>query len=192
MSTNGIDLEFSHIGFACTDLPRMVDFYTRILGLTVTDSGHSDSLNLDIVFMSRNVDEHHQVVLTSGRPAKLPPNEHNKLFGAVINQISFRVNSLAELKALHKMVAAEKPEKLVVGNHGISWSMYFSDPEGNMIECFVDTDWYMTLPFMEPLDLSLADEEIRALTERLCRSRPGFDTRAGWQKRLAAKLGAKA
>ena len=32
-----MQLSFSHIGLFVTDLPKMVDFYTRILGLVVSD-----------------------------------------------------------------------------------------------------------------------------------------------------------
>ena len=48
-----------HIGIYATDLSKMVDFYTRVFGLTVTDWGHS-SRGFDIAFLSGNADEHHQ------------------------------------------------------------------------------------------------------------------------------------
>ena len=34
-----IPLSFSHLGIHVSDLPRMEDFYTRVLGFTVTDRG---------------------------------------------------------------------------------------------------------------------------------------------------------
>jgi catechol-2,3-dioxygenase len=182
-------VQFSHMGLACTDLAAMVGFYERVLGLVVTDRGVNH--NLDIVFMSRSPAEHHQIVLTSGKPATLPPNTRNPIFGPVINQISFRLESLADLKRMHRRVLAEKPAKLMIGNHGISWSVYFSDPEGNMIECFVDTDWYITLPFMEPLDLAKSDAEIQVHTEALCRARPGFRPMAEWRRSMSTAIAAR-
>ena len=183
-------IEFCHMGLACMDLPRMEDFYTRVLGLKVTDRGRNH--NLDIVFLSRSPQHHHQIVLTSGRPTNIPPNKDNPIFGAVINQISFRAGSLADLRQMHDRVAAEKTGKIMCGNHGISWSVYFPDPEGNVLECFVDTGWYMTLPFMEPLDFAKSDEEIKASTDALCRSRPGFRPMREWQKSMAVATGAGA
>ena len=36
--------EFSHMGMFVADLARMRDFYTRVLGFTVTDSGELDAI----------------------------------------------------------------------------------------------------------------------------------------------------
>ena len=86
-------LSFSHMGFFVRDIARVEDFYRRVMGFTVTDRGHLDLPRgrVDLVFLSRDPTEHHQIVLASGRPAELPFN--------VINQISFRLASLADLKA---------------------------------------------------------------------------------------------
>ena len=37
-------------------------------------------------------------------------------------------------------------------NHGNAWSVYFRDPEGNRIEIFCDTEWYIEQPCVEDLD----------------------------------------
>ncbi len=75
-----IPLSMSHIGLYVHDLPRMEDFYTRVLGFTVTDRGKVRGA--DIVFTSWDPKDHHQVALVSGRPKDLPFNH--------INQISFQ------------------------------------------------------------------------------------------------------
>ena len=56
------NLMFSHMGFAVSDLAKMEDFYSRVLGFTVTDRG--EVLGMDLVFLSRDPLDHHQVVLT--------------------------------------------------------------------------------------------------------------------------------
>jgi catechol 2,3-dioxygenase-like lactoylglutathione lyase family enzyme len=33
----GVKISFSHVGLFVTDLEKMVDFYTRVLGLVVSD-----------------------------------------------------------------------------------------------------------------------------------------------------------
>ena len=58
-------MAFAHMGIYVTDVPRMEDFYTRVLGLSVTD--RATIRGADVVFLSRNPDEHHQIVLVSGR-----------------------------------------------------------------------------------------------------------------------------
>ena len=37
-------------------------------------------------------------------------------------------------------------------DHGTTRALYCHDPDGNNLELFVDTDWYMTQPFLVPLD----------------------------------------
>ena len=61
-------LTFSHLGIFVRDLAAMADFYTTRLGFTVTDRGALPGV--DLVFLSRDPDEHHQIVLASGRPAE--------------------------------------------------------------------------------------------------------------------------
>src|SRR5207249_954482 len=60
-------VSFSHFGLYVTDLPRMEDFYARVLGLLVSDRGKLPG-GSDLVFLSRDPDEHHQLVLATGRP----------------------------------------------------------------------------------------------------------------------------
>ena len=56
--------ELGHVGLYCTDVQKSQDFYTRILGLTVTDAhpeGH-------IIFLSAQPEsEHHELAFVSGQ-----------------------------------------------------------------------------------------------------------------------------
>src|SRR5687768_5288973 len=74
-------LTFSHFGFFVRDLERMVDFYTRLLGFTVSDRGELDTPRgrLSFAFLTRDPREHHQIVLASGRPDDLPFNTINQI-----------------------------------------------------------------------------------------------------------------
>ena len=143
---------------------------------------------MDLVFLSRDPLDHHQVVLVSGRPDNLPPNPFHPQFGSVINQISFRVGSLDSLRSLLAVLRRENVQNILVGNHGIAWSIYCHDPEGNNLEFFVDTDWYFPQPFLVPLDLEQPNEEIRRVTEEMSRQQPGFEPYADWRKRMRARM----
>ena len=180
------NLMFSHFGFAVTNMAPMEDFYTRVLGFTVTDRGNV--LGMDLVFLSRDPGDHHQVVLVSGKPDNIPANPFHAQFGSVINQISFRVASLADLRYLHQLLVENDAQSILIGNHGISWSIYCHDPDGNNLEFFVDTDWYFPQPFLVPLDLSKSDEEICAETEAMCREQEGFEPYADWRARIALRM----
>lgn len=108
---------------------------------------------------------------------------------STVNQISFHVHTLADLRALF----AGLQEEPGIGptfplNHGASWSVYTHDPEGNMLEFFVETPWYVQQPVTDPLDLGLSDEEILRTTETAYRDRPGFQPIAQWRKAFADEI----
>jgi catechol-2,3-dioxygenase len=171
------EFSFSHMGIYVTDLARMEDFYTRVLGFAVTDRGLLGAVSL--VFLSRDAREHHQIVLASGRP----PAGFN-----TINQMSFRMKDFAALREMHRRLEAEGVEQLAPVSHGNALSVYFKDPEGNRIELFVDTPWYVDQPVRVPLDMKLSDAELWQWAERDARSRPGFRPVEEWRSSLKEKL----
>ena len=136
---------------------------------------------VDLLFLSRDPDEHHQIVLISGRPESLSFN--------VINQISLRADSLAALKAMHARVAQEKTSEIAPLAHGNSLSIYVRDPEGNRLELYFELPWYVEQPMRVPVDLRASDEEIMATAERHARSLPGFKARSEWRLAMARKMG---
>jgi catechol 2,3-dioxygenase-like lactoylglutathione lyase family enzyme len=104
MLTKAMDkpaLAFSHVGLFATDLARMEAFYAGFLGFTVTDRGvlPGPTGPMQLLFLSREPDEHHQVVLISGRPASVDFN--------VVNQVSLRVDGLDTLRSLHRALEAQ-------------------------------------------------------------------------------------
>ena len=170
------ELSFSHMGIYVTDPARMEDFYTRVLGFAVTDRGKLETPRgvVDLVFLSRDARDHHQIVLASGRPAGGGFNP--------INQISFRAADLAGLREMHRRVEREGVRELYPVSHGNAISVYFLDPEGNRIELFIDTPWYVEQPLRVPLDLSLSDAELWAWVERDARGRAGFKPVEVWRR----------
>ncbi len=181
-----VNLMFSHMGLSVKDMDRMERFYTGVLGFTVTDRGTAGGMKL--VFLSRSPEDHHQIVLASGRPETLPANTANPQFGPSINQISFKMGSLGDLRDIRERLEAEGTGNLFPANHGVAWSIYAHDPEGNNLEFFVDTEWYITQPFLIPLDLSKDDAAIVAETLELCRSSEGFEPYADWRKKIAVRM----
>lgn len=169
-------MAFSHIGLYVSDMVSMVEFYTDVLGFSVTD--RANIRGADVVFLSRNPDEHHQIVLVPGREPGGP---------STVNQISFRVISIAELRRLHAEVRTRNVAGLNPTNHGGSWSIYFLDPEGNRIELFAPTSWYVP-PISVPLDMALSDDEIYKRTEDTVKSTPGHMRRTEWRAQLQDRL----
>jgi catechol-2,3-dioxygenase len=121
------------------------------------------------------------MVLATGRP---PGVDYN-----VVNQISFKLPTLSDLKTMHARVRAEGIKEFRIVTHGNAWSVYFADPEGNRVELFVDTPWHTPQPYAEPFDIEAPVEKILAETEALCRSRPGFTSRAEWREAQVTRMG---
>jgi catechol 2,3-dioxygenase len=185
-SKSAANLMFSHMGLSVKDIAVMEAFYTRALGFTVTDRGMAGGMKL--VFLSRDPRDHHQIVLATGRPEVLPANTANPQFGPSINQISFKMGSLSDLRDMRERLTAEGGSKLFPANHGVAWSIYAHDPEGNNLEFFVDTEWYITQPFLIPLDLSKTDADIVEETRKLCEASEGFKSYSDWRERIATKM----
>ncbi len=166
----------SHFGIFVTDTERMVDFYTQVFGLTVTDRGQGRTFKSELVFMSASPDQHHQLVLASGRPEEAS-------FSTVM-QISFAVPSIQHIRDIQALALARGATNLRGLNHGNALSIYFSDPEGNTVEVYIDTPYYVAQPHGDALDLSKSDEELMRETEAICRADPTFMPLEEWRAKF--------
>jgi catechol 2,3-dioxygenase len=176
-------LVFSHMGFYVRDLERMARFYKEVMSFFETDRG--DLGPVQLIFLSRDPSEHHQIVLATGRPTDLS--------FSVINQISLRVPDLATLRVVLQRVKSDPDvTDLLCATHGNAVSIYFRDPEGNRLEVFMDTPWYCEQPLREPIDLDQSNEAVMAAAEALARSRPKFRSRAQWQAEMEQLMGYQA
>ena len=173
-------LTLSHVGVHVTDRAKMVDFYTGFLGFAVSDRGELSGGRGEIVFMTRDPREHHQFVLASGRPADLPYN--------LVNQLSFRVDSLDTLREMQRQLRDEQGTELGPISHGNALSLYLHDPEKNRVELLIDTPWYVPQPCRIPVDLSLPDDELWAMLEKHARSLPGFKPREAWAAEIEKRI----
>ena len=160
-----IRARLAHMGIYVQDRDRMEQFYTEVLGLMVTDRGEGRS-GMHLTFMSANPQNHHQVVLVSGRPDTSGFNP--------IQQISFMIDTLADLREVHQRALSLGATDMRPVNHGNAWSVYFKDPEGNTVEAYLDTPFHVPQPHGEFLDLSKSDEEIVRDTEASARKDPSF------------------
>lgn len=174
-----INAQLTHVGVYVRDLECMIEFYTTVMGLVLTDTGPYRS-GERIAFLSRNPQEHHQLVLATGRPA-------DAVF-SVVNQLSFRVATLAELRAMYaRLVALDVPIVRTV-THGNAWSIYASDPEENRIEIYTQSDWYVAQPFSRPVDLTQSEDSLIQQNCRLLDECVGVISREEWSRGLASRI----
>jgi len=177
--SSAIHPRLSHCGIYVKDVGRQVEFYTRVLGLIVSDRGVSGRLGNELAFLTAAADHHHQVVFISGRE----PQD-----ATTVNQLSFKVGSLEELKAMYDRVRGAGVSDIRQVNHGNALSFYLTDPEENGIEVYMDTPWYVPQPHGVSIDLSLSSEKIMEEAERHCRKTPGFMTLDAWKAEVTSKL----
>ena len=150
-------LTLSHCGIFVANMARMVDFYTGFLGFAVSDRGTLADGRGEIVFLTRDPREHHQFVLATGRPENLGYN--------IVNQLSFRVDSLETLRELQRGLKDEHAAELGPVSHGNALSVYFRDPEGNRVELYVDTLWSVDQPCRIAAPFEHSEGELLAWAE---------------------------
>jgi catechol-2,3-dioxygenase len=183
MATQRPGLTFSHVGLYATDVDRQADFYKTVLDFTETDRGTlpTPSGPARLIFLSRDPDEHHQIVLVSGRPERVDFN--------VINQLSLKADSLPTLQAFHRRVRDAGVAELAPVTHGNALSVYFRDPEGNRVELYWDLPWYVSQPCRVAAPFDLPANELLAWAEAHARSLPGFKPRSEWRREMAQRMG---
>ncbi|BDI05555.1 VOC family protein [Sphaerotilus microaerophilus] len=173
----------NHLGIHVHDLAAMKDFYTRAFDFTVTDEGPlpTEAGPVNIVFLSRSPQTHHQLALIQARPEKVEFN--------VVNQISFLADSLETLLASYKKLVVEEGRVARSLSHGNALSFYIHDPEGNRLELFWNTPWYVVQPMVELMDFNQSPEVLLAQAEAHARTLPGFKPREAWVAEMAERMG---
>lgn len=139
-----------HVGIYVNDLMKLRDFYSRVIGLQITDE---DLEQRRMVFLSANPDdEHHEFVLMEGRTAPMDSK--------MVQQISFTVDTLGELKDFYHTFRDEGVNIQRIVSHGNAFGMYADDPEGNTLEVYYKTGFDVPQPHGDHIELEMSDEEL--------------------------------
>jgi catechol-2,3-dioxygenase len=176
----GLRLEVAHAVLYVHDVDGMIAFYSNTLGFEVTDRGPLGPA--EIVFLSQNATDHHQVAFITGRETPDPSNS--------VHHVAFRSGgSLDDLKALKKSLDADaQVTQIMPLTHGNAWSVYFRDPEFNGVEVFIDTPWHVRQPQGEPLDLDKSNDEIVEVTRAHFSTEPEFGSIDDFHSRRAERV----
>ena len=136
-------------GIVCVDIDRMLDFYTRVLGLTVTSDAEATPemsaifgaapQGFRIIRMQTPYGERVKLVqLKNGHAKRIPPPEW--VFERQgLAYITFIVSNIEEVTArLHELgIKLVRPEPVEVRKGFVA--LFAEDPEGNFVE-FVEYD----------------------------------------------------
>src|SRR5215470_14143371 len=135
-----------HVGLYAKDPSASAEFYRDVLNMQIVGgSGPEDRLGATAFLSSRPDEESHEIVLFAN---------------PVLAHVAFKVSSLVELRSLHTRVVERGIPIKFAFNHGVSFSFYFDDPDGHMIEVYWPTGTPQSYrqPYAEPLDLTQPDD----------------------------------
>ena len=157
-----------HVTLKTSRLQEMVNWYKRLVGVTVTfqDSNNAwttnDEANHRIAFLS--------VPELSDDPGKVGHNG--------IHHSAFEYDSFADLMASYARLRDEGVEPAFSLHHGLTISIYYRDPEGNYVELQADAfgDWKASTAWMQ------TSEDFRANPIGTF-----FDPDKVWQAHMAGK-----
>jgi catechol 2,3-dioxygenase len=122
-----------HVVLKVRDIERSARFYCDVLGLTEVARGE---FGRPMAFFSTGDNHHDVAVMEMGPDAPAPPAEATGLY-----HIALRIGTtLDELRAARAHLEQHGITKLRLRDHEVSQSIYLDDPDGNMVELYVDAD----------------------------------------------------
>lgn len=117
-----------HLVLRCKDVARSRRFFEDVLGFPVVAQNERG-----MVFFSTDVeDNHHQLALMPAKEGA--PMPHPDQVG--MQHVSFELGSFAELQEAYQRFKEKGVDIAYTTFHGISKSVYFRDPDGNMLEVY--------------------------------------------------------
>ena len=142
--------KLGHVGIYAQDLPKLRDFYTRVVGLQIADEAPN------AVFMSSDPDrEHHEFVLFAGSPEQK----------TCVQQISFSCENLEDIVQYYDRFKDNGVRFRSVTSHGNAVGLYFFDPEDNVCEVYWTTPWKAHQPYGVAVDVTRDLDEVKRLIE---------------------------
>ena len=133
-------VKLAHIAVPAQNPKDLAVFYHDFLGLDMTLEGALPPMG-DFVFLSDRPAQQAQTLTFMTQPRA--------------KHIAWEVDSLAALKTIYADAQARGIAIDLALDHGVTWSLYLHDPEGNGLEVFWATGQSAGPSSAEPLDLSL-------------------------------------
>ena len=125
------ETRIGHIHLTVSDLNRSLNFYSEMLGFEITQFYGNSA-----VFLSAGGYHHHIGLNTwAGENATPPPRGHTGLYHFAIHYPSRK-----ELARIVKRLYELNFPIEGASDHGVSESVYLSDPDGNGVELYCDRD----------------------------------------------------
>jgi ferredoxin-NADP reductase len=95
----------------------------------------------------------------------------------------------AFLSDLQQAPWREEVTEVLPACHGNALSIYARGPEGNRLELFIDTPWYVNQPLRESFGFDQSDEDIWHWAHEMAKPLPGYRPREQWVTEMKQKMG---
>lgn len=143
--------KLGHVGIYAKDFPKMRDFYSKVIGLHVSDQTENAA------FMTSDPKrEHHEFVVFRSQ------NEKER---TSVQQVSFSCESLEDVRNYYHRLKEADVRFSSVTSHGNAIGLYFYDPEDNRIEVYWTTPWEAHQPYAVAVDMRKPLDEIKREVE---------------------------
>ena len=117
-----------HLVLRVKDLERSKKFFTEVLGLPqVGDNGKG------MLFFSTDVRENHHMLAIRQVPDGAPPLNPEQ---GGMEHVAYELGSFAELQEAYRIFKESNVKIHMMVYHGIAKSIYFEDPDGNVLEVY--------------------------------------------------------
>ncbi len=145
-------VELGHVALRVRDLERSIDFYKQAVGLDLV--GRIGGARAALLTGGR---QHHELLLVAAPSMDAGASPRQPLY-----HVAWRVGEgLDALRAAKERLDGLGCPVDGAVDHGISWSLYLRDPEGNQVELFADNpavDWRRSFEWINvpsvPFDLA--------------------------------------
>ena len=118
----------AHVVLRTPNLQKMLDFYLTFLGAEISAQKEG------IIAFVRYDSEHHRIALI----ASPPKTTEETIPSTGMHHMAFTFETLDDLMDAYSQRKALGMEPVWCVNHGPTTSMYYKDPDGNMLETQVD------------------------------------------------------
>jgi catechol-2,3-dioxygenase len=123
--------KFAHVVYNTHRYREMIDWYVTVFDARVQ---HSDER---LTFLTYD-EEHHRFAFANLGPLPEGAPEPRLGRGVGVNHVAYTWNDLGEFVDLYKRLEAEGIVPVRPIKHGMTLSMYYGDPDGNLMEFQID------------------------------------------------------
>ena len=142
------NLSLGHVSFPAADPRELAAFYGDLLELEVSMVGSIPELG-DFVFLSRQAEDELPLIALCTEPNS--------------RHTAIEVESLAALRQVYTRSKTQGTRVSFALNHGCSLSLYFHDPEGNLLEIF----WATGIKTHEPVAAQVQPDDLERPEQEL-------------------------